>query len=106
MLTLKYKADRKTLFVVLLYFVSTAFIWYYFPVMRIWLQIPAVAYLCTLSFMCAVIVHNTVHVPIFRSKREPDMFSHSDIGISWSPSMSMLYIDVKMRFCTVSISTG
>ncbi|WP_258100994.1 fatty acid desaturase family protein [Marinoscillum pacificum] len=74
MLKLKYKSDRKTLAAVTLYFVSTGLIWYYFPQLHIALQIFAVIFLCMLSFICAVIVHNTVHVPIFRSKRANKVF--------------------------------
>lgn len=64
---LKYQADLRTLAVVGLYFASTVLAWLYFPA-EWYLRIPIMAWLCTLSFVCAVIVHNTIHHPIFRSK--------------------------------------
>jgi fatty acid desaturase len=36
--------------------------------LRAWSAAPLVVALCFLSFFCAVITHNTVHAPIFRSK--------------------------------------
>jgi len=64
---LKYKADRRTLAVVSLYFLVTILGWIYFP--EAWyLRISIISLLCVLSFMCAVIVHNTIHQPIFKWK--------------------------------------
>ncbi|MEO9476646.1 MAG: fatty acid desaturase [Cyclobacteriaceae bacterium] len=71
---LKYRADLKTLLVVGIYFGSTAISWLYFEIIPLWLQIVAVSGLCLLSFICAVIVHNTVHVPIFRTKLANKLF--------------------------------
>ncbi|MFT4525728.1 MAG: beta-carotene hydroxylase [Bacteroidia bacterium] len=64
---LKYSADIRTLIAVALYFTSTALAWLYFP--ESWLlRIPVVFLLCTLSFICAVIIHNTIHCPMFKAR--------------------------------------
>jgi beta-carotene hydroxylase len=65
---LRYKADIKTLIVVAFYFGFTALCWVYFAETSTAAQTFAIIALCILSFICAVIVHNTVHVPIFYSK--------------------------------------
>lgn len=64
---LEYKADIRTLTVVALYFSVLALGWLYFPE-QWYLRLPIIALLCVLSFMCAVIVHNTIHHPIFKSR--------------------------------------
>ena len=64
---LKYKADIRTLIAVALYFAATAIAWIYFP--ESWLlRVPVIFGVCTLSFVCAVIIHNTIHHPIFTSR--------------------------------------
>ena len=50
-----------------LYFIATIWAWYGLP-SEWYLRIPVIVLLCTLSFMCAVIVHNTIHQPIFKWK--------------------------------------
>lgn len=63
---LRYAADRRTLAVVTSFFVLvglgflTPLSWTFTPVL--------VLALCLVSFVCAVITHNTVHAPIFYSK--------------------------------------
>ena len=64
---LHYKADIRTLTLVGLYFTSTILAWLYFPESW-WLRVPIIMGLSTLSFLCAVTVHNTIHHPIFKSK--------------------------------------
>lgn len=71
---LRCKTDWKTLFVVTLYFVSTAIGWIYFTGLPVWAKVLVVGYLCVLSFMCSVIVHNTVHVPVFYKKSYNKLF--------------------------------
>lgn len=70
---LNYKADRRTLAVVALYFISVGVAWFYFP-SQWYFRLLIVAWLCLLSFMCAVIVHNTIHHPIFKSKQANKVF--------------------------------
>ena len=65
---LRYKADIRTLVTVSLYFLVAVAPW------LLWKDMPKpaifawVAINCLLSFICAVIVHNTIHVPIFKRR--------------------------------------
>jgi fatty acid desaturase len=65
---LRYKADRRTLAVVLLYFAAAITPWIFWDDLNIWQIVLLVLVNCLLSFMCAVIIHNTIHAPIFKSK--------------------------------------
>ena len=65
---LRYKADFRTLVTVLFYFIVAIAPWLLWNEMsniQIFLWVVAN---CLLSFMCAVIVHNTIHVPIFKRR--------------------------------------
>jgi fatty acid desaturase len=64
---LKYKADRRTLAVVGLYLTTVVLSWIYFPE-EWYLRVLVVAANCVLSFVCAVITHNTIHAPIFKER--------------------------------------
>lgn len=61
---LKYKADRRTLLFVGLYFASFAGLWFYSPGASP-LGVAWVVITCVLSWITAVITHNTIHCPIF-----------------------------------------
>lgn len=63
---LKYAADRRTLVVVSSYFVLLALAWNVEPTG--WMILPWVVAIAQISFICAVITHNTIHAPIFHSK--------------------------------------
>ncbi len=67
---LHYKADIRTLATVALYFVVAAASWILWD--RLSSSVPAIIALVVanalLSFFCAVIVHNTIHRPIFKSR--------------------------------------
>ncbi len=63
---LKYKADRRTLFVVSSYFVLLALAWNLNP--HDWWVLPWMIAIGQVSFVTAVITHNTIHVPIFHAK--------------------------------------
>ena len=65
---LRYTADRRTLFVVALYFVVAALPWFLWPQMGTGQIVFWVVLNCIVSFMCAVIVHNTIHAPIFKKR--------------------------------------
>jgi len=65
---LRYKADRRTLFVVTLYFVAAITPWLLWPNLNNWQTALLVILNCYLSFTCAIIVHNTIHAPIFKKK--------------------------------------
>lgn len=65
---LRFRADRRTLAFVGLYFALLAGAWIFVPLT--WGAVAiAVAVLATSSWQCAVITHNTIHAPIFRSRR-------------------------------------
>ncbi|MCF8465260.1 MAG: fatty acid desaturase [Flavobacteriales bacterium] len=64
---IKYNADIRTLVVVALYFTCSVLAWIYFP-SEWYARLPITALLAVLSFFCAVIVHNTIHHPIFKRK--------------------------------------
>jgi len=63
---LRYSADLRTI----------AFVFTYYALIAVaitvalptWAFFPLMAVICFLSFFCAVITHNTVHVPVFRSR--------------------------------------
>ena len=65
---LRYQADRRTVFTVALYFVFAVIPWLLWPNLNNWEIAALVVVNCFLSFSCAVIVHNTIHVPIFKKK--------------------------------------
>lgn len=83
---LRYQADRRTLGFVGLYFVSTILAWVFFPEAWYW-RVPIILWLCVLSFICAVITHNTIHHPIFRSKRWNRIFQVV-LSLSYGHSVS------------------
>jgi len=75
---LHYKADYRTILFVAAYFVIAYggfFAYILYPDLRTW---TVVIPWCTLtsfsSFSCAVIVHNTIHTPIFRKKSHNKIF--------------------------------
>jgi beta-carotene hydroxylase len=70
---LRYKADRRTLFFVALYFLVASLSYIYFP-KQWYFIIPIVLANGLLSFFCAVIVHNTIHCPIFNKKIHNKIF--------------------------------
>ena len=70
---LRYKADIRTLGIVAVYFAATLGAWLWHPT-EWYFIVPIVMTLCVLSFFGAAIVHNTIHVPIFRTKRANKIF--------------------------------
>jgi fatty acid desaturase len=71
---LRYKADRKTLIAVALYFAVAIAPWFLWENMNTLQVVLWVAANCFLSFVCATIVHNTIHVPIFVSRGTNKLF--------------------------------
>ena len=65
---LRYKADRRTLTTVVLYYVIAVAPWLLWHDMAAWQIVCWVLANCLFSFFCAVIVHNTIHAPIFKAK--------------------------------------
>lgn len=65
---LRYTADIRTLLNVALYFTVAVIPWFLWPQMGTLQILFWVAVNCLMSFICAVIVHNTIHVPIFKKR--------------------------------------
>lgn len=64
---LKYKADIRTLSFLSLYFISLFYAFFFMPL--VWYTIlPMFIFLCTISFMVSITIHNTVHCPIFYNR--------------------------------------
>jgi len=65
---LRYKADIRTLLTVATYFSVAIIPWFLWDKMVTWQIIALVAINCLLSFICATIIHNTIHAPIFKKR--------------------------------------
>ncbi len=65
---LRYQADRRTLGFVLTYFLLVAGLWVWDPG-QWYIALPAVLVVASLSWMCAVITHNTIHCAIFENRK-------------------------------------
>ena len=71
---LRYQADRRTLLTVMLYFVFAILPWLLWSKLNN-LDIAAFVVINSfLSFSCAVIVHNTIHAPVFKKKEWNKLF--------------------------------
>src|SRR5262245_7116880 len=62
--SLRYRADRRTLVFVGLYFVFLGAAWWSFPRLPLWAVPPVVAFLAVWSWVNAVITHNVLHCPL------------------------------------------
>ncbi|MFN8277923.1 MAG: fatty acid desaturase [Chitinophagales bacterium] len=65
---LRYRSDWRTLINVMIYFVVAVMPWLLWPglsKLQVFLWVVAN---CLMSFICATIVHNTIHVPIFTKR--------------------------------------
>lgn len=65
---LRYRADARTLITVVLYFAVAIAPWFCWSEMGTLQIVFWVVANCLLSFICATIVHNSIHVPIFKSR--------------------------------------
>jgi len=63
---LRHHEDRRTLGVLISYAVVVATLWVTDPTG--WVAGPGVLLACMLSWLCAVVAHNTVHTPVFKSR--------------------------------------
>jgi fatty acid desaturase len=70
---LRYQADRRTIGFVIAYFLLVAALWVWDPG-QWYITVPAVMIVASLSWMCAVITHNTIHCAIFESRRLNKVF--------------------------------
>lgn len=67
LMMLRFNADRRSLFFVLVYFCLLIGQWALEP-RSLWLRVGLFLATCFFSFFGAVITHNTIHAPVFRSK--------------------------------------
>ncbi|MFN8309112.1 MAG: fatty acid desaturase [Chitinophagales bacterium] len=65
---LRYSADWRTLANVALYFILAILPWLFWKELSIMAIVLLVIANCLQSFICATIVHNTIHVPIFKKR--------------------------------------
>lgn len=77
---LRHRADIRTIACVAVYFSTMVFSWFLFQ-WKWYIAIPLVIINCNLSFICAVIVHNSIHVPVFRAKWANRLFQ---VLLTWS----------------------
>lgn len=75
---LRYTADRRTLVFVALYFLIAYggfFTYLLYPELRTWgIMLPWMMLTAVASFWSAIIVHNTIHAPIFYDKKHNKLF--------------------------------
>jgi fatty acid desaturase len=64
---LKYKADYRTLAFLATYYLLFIGCWFFLP-LKWYYILPAEILLCSINFMVAITIHNTVHCPIFHNK--------------------------------------
>ena len=84
---LRYKADLRTLAMVTLFFGMAAGGWLLYDRLPIWAIAPWVIITAFVSFFCAVIVHNTIHCPIFKS-RNMNRFFQVILSFTYGHSVS------------------
>lgn len=70
---LRNRADLRTLAFVASYYVYVAALWL-LPARPVYLEVPLILAACALSWICAVITHNTLHCPVFTSRRANKAF--------------------------------
>lgn len=66
-MTLRYRADLRSLAFVAIYFSLVIGQWIWAP-RELWLALPLFAATCVFSFFGAVITHNTIHAPVFKER--------------------------------------
>jgi len=72
-MTLRYRADLRSLAFVALYFALVIGQWVHAP-RNLWLAVPLFLATCVFSFFGAVITHNTVHAPVFKQRPANRLF--------------------------------
>ncbi len=70
---LKYKSDIRTIVALGIYLLTAGLSYYYFT-FTWYIFIPMVIWNCVMAFIVTVTVHNTVHVPIFKSQTANKIF--------------------------------
>ena len=72
-LAMRQAADWRSLAFVAVYYGLFAYQWIAAPRSG-WLAVPLLLSTCVMSFLCAVITHNTVHAPVFRERAANRVF--------------------------------
>ncbi len=70
---LRFKADIRTLAFVAFYYAFLVAEWRLAP-RAWWAVVPLVAFTCVVSWICAVITHNTLHSPVFKNRTANKFF--------------------------------
>jgi len=83
---LRYAADIRSLAFIAGYFALVVYQWVLGP-KSLWLALPLVAATCVMSFLCAVITHNAIHAPMFRSK-SVNRFMQLVLSLSYGSAVS------------------
>jgi fatty acid desaturase len=83
---LRYTADLRSIAFVLTYFALIAFVYAVDLPWYGWIAIAGV--LCLLSFFCAVITHNTIHSPVFKSRALNGLFQVA-LSLTYGHPVSM-----------------
>ncbi len=65
---LRYRADLRTIAAVTIYGILLVASWWVFPGLSLWQQVLLVAVHCGYQFCISTIIHNVIHVPVFRYK--------------------------------------
>ena len=73
LIKLRHAADRRSLAFVATYYALFAYQWLSAP-KALALAVPLFLATCVMSFLCAVITHNTVHAPVFRERTSNRVF--------------------------------
>ena len=84
---LRFKADRRTVAAVLLYYVAAIAPWFLWNSLTTWQIVGLVVLNCYLSFTCAIIIHNTIHAPIFKKRWMNRLFQFA-LSFSYGHSVS------------------
>jgi fatty acid desaturase len=66
---LRHRADVRTLLFIALYFGGAGCLWLLWPTMPWGARLPAVAAMCAISWINAVITHNVLHAPLWHDRR-------------------------------------
>src|SRR6185369_3015236 len=67
LLQMRHTADWRSLAFVATYYALFAYQWLVAP-KSAWLAVPLILATCVMSFLCAVITHNSIHAPVFRER--------------------------------------
>jgi len=68
---LRYRADARTLAFVAFYYALLATEWRW---AHGWFVVPLVIATCMISWICAVVTHNTLHSPVFKNRTANRVF--------------------------------